>query len=114
MSDYPPPIRLRKLYRRQSAKGAPYVAGKIGGAKIAVVKSSQKDDDGAEIWSLLLSEAPQEDDRQTSEAYRSAQDLVVTEIAAASTGSSTTRSRSRSRGMSNLPTTPSPKNLQCG
>jgi hypothetical protein len=56
--NYPPSFRVAKLYRKQSKAGGTYFAGRWGGAKVAVVKTKDVGDNGEEIWSLLLSEAP--------------------------------------------------------
>ena len=60
--DYPPSIRVTKLFQKKSASGAVYFAGRWGGAKIALVKAKEPADNGDPIWHLLLSEAPQKQD----------------------------------------------------
>ncbi len=55
---YGPSIQVARLFRKTSAKGAEYFAGRWGGAKIALLKSRDVADDGGEIWHLVLSEAP--------------------------------------------------------
>ncbi|HXF55280.1 MAG TPA: hypothetical protein VNK52_14280 [Hyphomicrobiaceae bacterium] len=61
-SNYPPSFPVAKLYRRKSEKGTTYFVGYWGGARVTVLKSKQTTEDGTEIWSLLLSEAPKRDD----------------------------------------------------
>ncbi len=51
-------FRLTRLYRKTSAKGATYFAGRLGGAKVALLRSRDTAEDGGEIWDLLISEAP--------------------------------------------------------
>ena len=58
-NDYPPSFRLTRMYRKKSATGATYFSGRLGGAKVVLVKSKETAEDGTEIWSLLASEAPQ-------------------------------------------------------
>jgi hypothetical protein len=59
--DRAPSFVLTKLYRKKSAKGATYFSGRLAGARIVLVKSAFTADDGAEIWNLLASEAPQKE-----------------------------------------------------
>ena len=57
-STYKPSFVLTKLYRKKSEKGTSYFSGRLGGARVALLKSNDTADDGAEIWTLLVSEAP--------------------------------------------------------
>jgi hypothetical protein len=57
-----PSFALTRMYRKKSDKGATYFSGRLAGARIALVKSAFTADDGAEIWNLLISEAPQKQD----------------------------------------------------
>lgn len=57
--DYPPSIRVTKLYQKKSANRQVYFSGRWGGAKIALVRAKEPAEDGTPIWNLLLSEAPQ-------------------------------------------------------
>ncbi len=71
MADYPQSFRACKLYRKTSKAGGTYFTGRWGGAKIAVVKTRETGDNGEEIWSLLLSQAPapqKTDDKTTASA----------------------------------------------
>ena len=56
-STHEPSFVLTKLYRKKSEKGTTYFTGRLGGARIALLKSNDTADDGGEIWSLLVSEA---------------------------------------------------------
>ena len=58
MSDYGPQIKVARLFRKQSSKGTTYFAGRMGMAKLALLKSNETSDDGGEIWNLIMSEAP--------------------------------------------------------
>lgn len=66
--DYGPSFRLAKLYRKTSKSGATYFSGRLGFARATLLKSKEVGDDGAEIWNLVISEAPQakQDDRPAS------------------------------------------------
>ena len=57
----PPSFQLTRLFRKKSEKGATYFAGRLGNARLVLLKSSDTGDDGAEIWNLLISEAPKRD-----------------------------------------------------
>lgn len=59
MSDYGPSFAAAKLYRKKSAKGTTYFVGRMGGVKVALVKSRETAENGDEIWSLMFSEAQQ-------------------------------------------------------
>lgn len=50
-------IRLARLYRKTSKSGNDYFVGRIGGAKVALLKSREVAEDGGEIWDILLSPA---------------------------------------------------------
>ncbi len=69
-------FRLTRLYRKTSAKGATYFAGRLGGAKVALLKSRDTAEDGGEIWDLLISEAPppRQDGQQRQERQPAADD----------------------------------------
>ena len=68
---YPPAFAAAKLYRKQSKSGSTYFSGRWGGARIALLKSKDVADDGAEIWNLMLSEAPAKQDGRSSDYARS-------------------------------------------
>lgn len=56
---YPPQVRLGQLYERTSkATGNVYLSGRIGLARIVIVKSREMATDGTAIWDILLSQAP--------------------------------------------------------
>lgn len=57
MADYGPSFTAAKLFRKTSAKGTTYFVGRMGGVKIAVLKTKELTDNGDEIWSLVFSEA---------------------------------------------------------
>jgi hypothetical protein len=59
----PPSFVLTRLYRKKSEKGNTYFTGRLGGARVVLLKSNDTADDGGEIWNLLASEAqPKRDD----------------------------------------------------
>jgi hypothetical protein len=57
-----PSFSLTRMFRKKSAQGATYFTGRLGGARIALLKSKETADDGTEIWNLVISEAPRRDD----------------------------------------------------
>ena len=74
MSTHAPSFALTRLYRKKSEKtGATYFAGRLGGARLVLLKSGDTSDDGSEIWNLLISEAPKRDNEagQRQEPSRS-------------------------------------------
>lgn len=55
---YPPSFVAAKLYERTSSKGNPYLTGRWGGCRVAVLKTNDTDKDGNPIWEFRISEAP--------------------------------------------------------
>lgn len=55
---FPASITVTKLYERTSAKGNQYMIGRMGGVKIAVLKTPETDDEGHAIWAVKFSPAP--------------------------------------------------------
>lgn len=55
---YPPQVRLGRLYEKTSKSGNVYLSGRIGMARIVIVKSREPTDDGTAMWDILLSQAP--------------------------------------------------------
>ncbi len=51
-------FRLTRLYERRSKNGVTYYAGRLGGARIVLLKSKDTGDNGEAILDLLVSEAP--------------------------------------------------------
>jgi hypothetical protein len=54
-----PMLTAAKLWRRTSAKGVDYLAGRLGGVKVLVMENKDRrgDDDATHV--LLFAEAPQ-------------------------------------------------------
>jgi hypothetical protein len=69
---FPPSITAAKLYERTSAKGNPYLIGRWGNLRVAVLKTQERDDDGNAIWDLRLSPASSNAKRQAQAAEQSA------------------------------------------
>jgi hypothetical protein len=67
MSDYGPSIKLTQLYERESRNGNRYFAGRLGYAKIVVLKSDRTAEDGTPIWDVLMQEAPLNGKHQKSD-----------------------------------------------
>lgn len=60
---YGPSITIARLYERVSKSGNHYLVGRMGMAKIAILKSSEMTDDGVPIWNVVLQEAPKPEPR---------------------------------------------------
>ena len=60
---FPPSITVAKLYERTSQRGRSYMTGRMGGVKIAVLKTDETGDDGHPIWEMKFSAAPPRKDR---------------------------------------------------
>jgi len=58
-SNRAPSVMLCRLYQKKSEKGNVYFAGRLGAAKVVLLRSKDTGDDGSPIWNLLASEAPQ-------------------------------------------------------
>lgn len=55
---YPPSIEIAKLYKRRSARGTEYLVGRLGLAKLVVLPTGETTDDGAEVFKVLMQQAP--------------------------------------------------------
>jgi len=64
MSDYGPQVKLARLYEKTSKTGNQYFVGRLGMAKVAVLKSKEVTEDGSPMWDVLLQEAPSEPRRK--------------------------------------------------
>jgi hypothetical protein len=54
---FPPSIVAAKLYERTSAKGNPYLTGRLGVLRVALLKTQDTDDEGHAIWEMRFSAA---------------------------------------------------------
>ena len=72
MPDYPPSLNAMRLFEKTSAKGNPYLIGRWGGLKVAILKSADTADDGSPIWKMVLSEAAQRESTPRTESQASA------------------------------------------
>jgi hypothetical protein len=52
---FPPSVVATKLYERTSAKGNPYLTGRWGGLRVAVLKTQEQDSEGNAIWEVRFS-----------------------------------------------------------
>jgi hypothetical protein len=82
MSDYGPQVKLARLYEKTSKTGNQYFIGRLGMAKIAVLKSKEVAEDGSPMWDVLLQEACSEP-RRKPEAKEEAQPEATAPAAAA-------------------------------
>jgi hypothetical protein len=57
--DYGPSITMARLYKKTSAKGQTYFTGRMGSAKVALLKSNETAESGDEIWNLVVSQVPE-------------------------------------------------------
>ena len=62
-----PGFAIMRLFRKKSEKGATYFTGRLGGARVALLKSNDTGDDGSEIWNLVISEVQQKRDSDSSQ-----------------------------------------------
>lgn len=67
MSNYGPNVKIARLYKKTSAKGNDYFTGRIGMAKVAMMKSRETADDGGEIWEIVLSPGPESNSRRQTD-----------------------------------------------
>jgi hypothetical protein len=56
-NNYAPSFPVARLFRKTSKEGKTYFVGRLGGARLAVIKSNETAEDGGEIWHLMISEA---------------------------------------------------------
>jgi hypothetical protein len=82
MSDYGPQMKLARLYAKTSKTGNQYFVGRLGMAKVAVLKSKEVAEDGSPMWDVLLQEAPSEQ-RRKPEAKEEPQHEATAPAAAA-------------------------------
>ena len=67
---YGPSIPLTRLFERVAKNGNHYLTGRLGAAKIVILKSSETTDDGVPIWNVLLQEGPQRDTTARADSQR--------------------------------------------
>lgn len=68
--DYPPSVQIARLFQKKSASGAVYFSGRMGPARVVLLRSKDATgDDGAPIWNLMVQQAEQ---RQQSEERETA------------------------------------------
>jgi hypothetical protein len=66
MSDYGPQVKLARLYEKTAKTGNQYFVGRLGMAKVAVLKTKEVAEDGSPMWDVLLSEAPTKSDTRSA------------------------------------------------
>jgi hypothetical protein len=77
MSDYGPQVKLTRLYEKTSKAGNQYFVGRLGMAKVAVLKSKEVAEDGSPMWDVLLQEAPSEPRRKTEAKPETVQEAAT-------------------------------------
>ena len=77
-----PSVVATKLYERTSAKGNPYLTGRWGGLRVAVLKTQEQDSEGNAIWEVRLSSAPPSARSKTKEidGPSGARELIYTAV----------------------------------
>ena len=65
--DFPSSVLLGRLYEKTAISGAKYLTGRLGLAKVAIVKAREPAEDGTIVWNLLVSEPQQKSDAQPSQ-----------------------------------------------
>jgi hypothetical protein len=75
MSDYGPQVKLARLYEKTLKTGNQYFVGRLGMAKVAVLKSKEVAEDGSPMWDVLLQEAPNEPRRKPEAKPEAVQDV---------------------------------------
>jgi hypothetical protein len=62
-SKFPPALMLTQMRQKTSRSGAAYLEGRLGLAKVLLLQSNKRDEDGNAIWNLCLQEMPRDDAR---------------------------------------------------
>ena len=71
MSDYGPQVKLTRLYECTSKKtGNQYFTGRLGAAKVVMLKSRDVTEEGGAIWDVLLQEGSSEPKRSKPEGQQ--------------------------------------------
>src|ERR1700687_3176160 len=83
MSDYGPQVKLARLYEKTSKTGNQYFVGRLGMAKVAVLKSKEVAEDGSPMWDVLLQEAPNEPRRKPEAKHEAAPEATTVAASAA-------------------------------
>jgi hypothetical protein len=78
--DYGPSVPLARLYERVSKSGNHYLTGRLGAAKLTVLKSNETTDDGVPICNVLVQEAPIAKRRNESGATEQVRELTYTAV----------------------------------
>lgn len=63
-------VEIARLYEVRSQKGQIYYRGRMGGVRVALLKTSETGEDGAPVWRLLIQEAPAADPNAPSRARK--------------------------------------------
>jgi hypothetical protein len=79
---FPPSVVATKLYERTSAKGNPYLTGRWGGLRVAVLKTQEQDSEGNAVWEMRFSSAPPSarPKAKESDASTSVRELTYTAV----------------------------------
>jgi hypothetical protein len=78
MSNFPASLPLAKLYERTSKKGSQYFVGRLGLARVTLLRSTEVSESGDQVWTLLLQEPPSQPQapaKTTASARRAGEQL---------------------------------------
>jgi hypothetical protein len=73
-----PHVVLCLLYEKTSSKGAQYFVGRLGKAKIAVLRSRESSESGDLVWEVRLEQAPERPLKPSSATVTAANSLFRT------------------------------------
>jgi len=65
--DYGPSVQLARLFQKKSASGNVFFAGRMGSARLVLLRSKDVGDDGAPIWNLIVQQAEQKQHQAQAE-----------------------------------------------
>ena len=65
---FPTAVMLTQMREKTSRNGAPYLEGRLGLAKVLLLRSNKSDEDGSPIWNLCLQEFPRDDTQKPAAA----------------------------------------------
>ena len=58
---FPPTLMLTQMKQRISRNGSPYLEGRLGLAKVLLLRSNKRDENGEPVWNLCMQELPRDD-----------------------------------------------------
>jgi hypothetical protein len=52
-----PKVRIARLYEKRSQAGSQYFTGRMGGARVLLLRDQEAAEDGTPMWNLLVEQA---------------------------------------------------------